>query len=108
MTFFPFGRPGQKLGQLAIREHGPTLPPPRAERPSSHLLGFIGTAAAVAVAAVALFRWRLPPAARRHPWRVVGPAARALRAVHSGHTGDYVAWLTLGVAAVGGALALST
>jgi multicomponent Na+:H+ antiporter subunit D len=89
---------------------GEQLGPPRtvAERPSTHLLGFIGTAAAVAVAAVALFRWRLPPAARRHPWRVVGPAARALRAVHSGHTGDYVAWLTLGVAAVGGALALST
>jgi hypothetical protein len=28
-----------------------------------------------------------------------------LRALHSGHVGDYVAWLTFGVAALGGAFA---
>jgi hypothetical protein len=30
-----------------------------------------------------------------------------LRAVHSGVIGDYVAWLTFGVAALGGLLALA-
>ncbi|HKW74261.1 MAG TPA: hypothetical protein VJN64_01940, partial [Terriglobales bacterium] len=30
---------------------------------------------------------------------------RPLRIIHSGHIGDYVAWLTFGVAAIGGAFA---
>jgi hypothetical protein len=30
-----------------------------------------------------------------------------LRRLHSGQVGDYVAWLTVGVAAFGGALALA-
>jgi multicomponent Na+:H+ antiporter subunit D len=30
-----------------------------------------------------------------------------LRALHSGHIGDYVAWLALGVAALGGSFALA-
>jgi hypothetical protein len=29
-----------------------------------------------------------------------------VKRVHSGHVGDYTAWLTLGTAALGGALAL--
>src|SRR5207247_1296693 len=42
--------------------------------------------------------------------RVAGLSERALdplRALHSGRVGDYVAWLVSGVAALGGALALS-
>jgi multicomponent Na+:H+ antiporter subunit D len=35
-------------------------------------------------------------------------ALRPLRAVHSGHAGDYVAWLTFGMAAFGGILAALT
>jgi multicomponent Na+:H+ antiporter subunit D len=53
---------------------------------------------------------------RRHlPSRVVDIgsvlarfALRPLRAVHSGHAGDYVAWLTVGMAAFGGILAVLT
>ena len=37
---------------------------------------------------------------------VRGPTA-ALRAVHSGHVGDYVAWLTVGLAILGGAFAVA-
>jgi multicomponent Na+:H+ antiporter subunit D len=55
--------------------------------------------AAVAVAAVALYVDRLPrPAAR---------TLARLRALHFGHIGDYVAWLSVGVATIGGAFALT-
>jgi len=42
---------------------------------------------------------------RRLPSFLAGPFD-ILRAVHSGHVGDYVAWLTLGAAVLGGVFAL--
>ena len=53
-----------------------------------------------ALAAVLLLRTRLVDAALG---RVVAP----LKAVHSGHVGDYVAWLTAGVAVLGGLFAVT-
>jgi len=50
-----------------------------------------------------LYRQRLPGA-------VTGALARGLaplRAVHSGHVGDYVAWLTFGTTVIGGVFALT-
>jgi multicomponent Na+:H+ antiporter subunit D len=35
------------------------------------------------------------------------PPLAALRRLHSGHVGDYVAWLTFGLAALGGLFALT-
>ena len=37
-----------------------------------------------------------------------GPPILRLRLLHSGHVGDYVAWFTVGLAAVGGAFALAS
>jgi multicomponent Na+:H+ antiporter subunit D len=37
--------------------------------------------------------------------RALGRPVSFLRAMHSGHIGDYVAWLALGIVVMGGALA---
>jgi multicomponent Na+:H+ antiporter subunit D len=50
-----------------------------------------------------LYRDRLP----RIATDALGRALAPLRAVHSGHIGDYVAWLVLGTAVVGGLFALT-
>jgi multicomponent Na+:H+ antiporter subunit D len=64
--------------------------------------GLASAAGAVGLALFALFRQRLPLDLSR-PWRklVVQPVA-GLKALHNGHVGDYVAWLTIGVAVLGG------
>jgi multicomponent Na+:H+ antiporter subunit D len=62
-------------------------------------------AAAGAVGVAALALWG-PDPERLLPRVVVRPAIAALgglRALHSGHIGDYIAWWTAGVAAFGGA-----
>jgi multicomponent Na+:H+ antiporter subunit D len=46
----------------------------------------------------------------RLPLRVSGAMVRGvapLRAVHSGHVGDYIAWLTFGTAVIGGLFAIT-
>jgi multicomponent Na+:H+ antiporter subunit D len=58
-------------------------------------LGVLSTELAVAFAAVGLWRKRLQPVLR--PFEA---AMSRVRAVHSGHVGDYVAWLFAGVAAL--------
>jgi multicomponent Na+:H+ antiporter subunit D len=68
--------------------------------------GILVTAGAVALGAVALFRRRLPKRLRRVAMAPARPALSALRFVHSGEVQDYVAWLMLGVAVLGGAFAL--
>ncbi|CAM5420745.1 complex I subunit 5 family protein [Leifsonia shinshuensis] len=61
---------------------------------------------AVGVAAFELFGVRTP--VRRAVDAVLRAPAHVLRRAHSGHVGDYVVWLALGVAAMGfGLLALS-
>ena len=50
-----------------------------------------------ALAALYIPRARIPTAG-------LGAAARALRAWHSGHIGDYVTWLVVGVVVLGWAL----
>ncbi len=68
-----------------------------------YLYGAGAALGAVALAALALFgaplrRW-VPEAVLRPPLRAV----IALRRLHTGHIGDYIAWWTAGVAALGGA-----
>jgi multicomponent Na+:H+ antiporter subunit D len=82
----------------------PAIPEPSSEPP---LLGLVTGGGAVALALLALFRFRLPSTVRRSAWAVARGPVVLLRSVHSGHTGDYVAWLTVGVAVLGGALAMS-
>jgi multicomponent Na+:H+ antiporter subunit D len=67
-------------------------------------LGLLSAGLAVAVAAAGIWSRRI-----RDAIPGVGWAARPLallRALHSGHVGDYVAWLMLGVAALGGFIGL--
>jgi multicomponent Na+:H+ antiporter subunit D len=62
---------------------------------------------AVAFALLALYREQLVPRrVRERAHDVLGGGLNVLRTVHSGVIGDYVAWLTFGVAAFGGLLAL--
>src|SRR5438270_3914845 len=84
-------------------------PAPRAEGPGGAgvVYGALSGAGAVAVAALTLFRRRLPAALRARVGGVGGPALVGLRRLHSGHIGDYLAWLTLGLGAVGGLFTLA-
>jgi multicomponent Na+:H+ antiporter subunit D len=56
-----------------------------------------------AVGSLSLYRARLPRSLTAGLGRVLQP----LRAAHSGHIGDYIAWLTFGTAAIGGLFALA-
>jgi multicomponent Na+:H+ antiporter subunit D len=71
----------------------------------SYLYAALGLVGALGCAAAALFvpRERWP----RAPASLLGSAGHAVRGLHSGHVGDYVAWLVLGVAVLGGAFALA-
>ncbi|HEY5678172.1 MAG TPA: proton-conducting transporter membrane subunit, partial [Myxococcales bacterium] len=80
----------------------PAPPPPEPLGPGLwHSAGTV--LAAVALAALTLGRKRLPVAVRRAVAALWSPAARALRALHTGEVGDQVAWLTFGVALLCGA-----
>ena len=75
---------------------------------SSVAWSLVSVVGSVAFAGFALYRHRLvPERARRRAWELTGGGLRVLRGVHSGVIGDYVAWLTFGVAALGGLLALA-
>ncbi|SEL27144.1 complex I subunit 5 family protein [Streptacidiphilus jiangxiensis] len=65
------------------------------------LLGLLSTGLAVALAAAAVHA-RVPRLSRSHP---AARAVHTLRRLHSGHLGDYLAWLAVGVAALCAALA---
>lgn len=84
----------------------PVAAPPRVEVAQALPRAALATLGAALLAALALRRERLPRALRRAVRRAWRPGIEGLRAVHSGELNDYVAWLTLGVAAFGGACAL--
>jgi multicomponent Na+:H+ antiporter subunit D len=80
---------------------------PSGLHPSDFVYAGISVAAALALAALALFG---SPIAERVPSRLraAGAAGReGLRELHSGHIGDYVAWLIAGAALFGGLVALA-
>jgi multicomponent Na+:H+ antiporter subunit D len=86
----------------------PAEPPPAPDEGASIPIGLSLAGGAAALAVVALFRRRAVPESFRAA--VHGSAGRGihgLRAVHSGDVDDYVAWLTLGVAILGGAFAVT-
>jgi multicomponent Na+:H+ antiporter subunit D len=65
----------------------------------SYLYGAGATLGALLVAAAGVMRHRWLDRLR--------PGVTRLREIHSGHVGDYVAWLTTGVAVIGGTFALT-
>jgi multicomponent Na+:H+ antiporter subunit D len=86
----------------------PPEPPPASEEGPSIPVGLSMAGGAVALAALALYRKRLLPVSVRGVVRgTVGRGLEGLRAVHSGDVDDYVAWLTLGIAVLGGAFAVT-
>jgi multicomponent Na+:H+ antiporter subunit D len=68
------------------------------------LYGAASTLGALAVAAIALFGRDV---VQRLPLGGPARALAALRDLHSGHVGDYVAWLTVALAGLGGIFALT-
>jgi hypothetical protein len=57
--------------------------------------------------AFGLWRNRIPDAWRVATARLTGPPIGVLKGVHSGVIGDYVMWITLGTALLGGVWALT-
>lgn len=71
------------------------------ERPGAALRGLLGCALALLLALTSVFRSRLTRRLRIGAFLEGG--VPLLRTIQSGHPGDYVAWLTVGLAAFGAA-----
>jgi multicomponent Na+:H+ antiporter subunit D len=82
-------------------------PPPYSAPAHSYLYAALTFAASVGFAALALFGCPLRASRARSAQRLGGRLYASLRDLHSGHVGDYVAWLVAGVAALGGAFAIA-
>jgi multicomponent Na+:H+ antiporter subunit D len=93
-----------------LRSHeSPSPRPPVVIEPTttdSLLYGIGGTLIALSLALVGLYRRRLPELVLAPLRSTLGPPAAVLRAAHSGVIGDYIAWITVGTAVVGGIWAL--
>jgi multicomponent Na+:H+ antiporter subunit D len=74
---------------------------------SAYLYSALTLTSSIAVAAAGLFGARLRGSIARGVGAGTRAAVAPLRAVHSGHIGDYVAWLVAGVALLGGAFAIA-
>jgi len=95
----------QPAYQRAVMK-GEVAPPARFEataRPTAKgvLFGFVAAAGAVAVALLSLYAERLPAPGRRACSTLFRPVLQGLRRVHSGHIGDLIVWLVMGVVAIG-------
>jgi multicomponent Na+:H+ antiporter subunit D len=69
---------------------------------SSVAYGLGALALTVAVALFGLYRRRIPESLRAAAARFVEPPVTGLKAAHSGVIGDYVMWLAVGTAVLGG------
>jgi multicomponent Na+:H+ antiporter subunit D len=100
-------------GYVAAVLHGHVQQPPvlsfeLLKLPTASVLwGLASALGAVLLALVALYRERLVPAPARRALVVTRPGVEVLRTLHSGAIGDYITWLTVGVAALGGLLTLA-
>jgi multicomponent Na+:H+ antiporter subunit D len=72
------------------------------------ILALLTALAAIGLAAVLLERLRLPFRIPRAVQRAAGTSLERLRRQHSGQIGDYVAWATVGFAALGALFAVVT
>ncbi len=80
------------------------VPEPRPLERSGAVRALVTTAVAFALAAWSLSRHR--PQKKSALWRVLRSGVQGLRQLHSGHVGDYVAFLAFGAAAFGVVLAI--
>jgi multicomponent Na+:H+ antiporter subunit D len=85
---------------------GPIQPEHKALPASTYAYSALSVVGAVCLALLALFRRRLPTMLRDRTSSLFGPAIFHLRSLHSGIVGDYVTWLTLGTATLGGLFAV--
>jgi multicomponent Na+:H+ antiporter subunit D len=72
----------------------------------SLLFGAGATVFAIGLAALGLYRRRLPRAVVGAAGRALAPPIHVLRSLHSGVVGDYVTWVAVGTAVLGGVFAL--
>jgi uncharacterized membrane protein YccC len=72
------------------------------------ILGLLTVLGAIGLAAVLLERLRLPFRLPRALRRAAETSFERLRRQHSGQTGDYVTWATIGFALLGGLFAVTT
>ena len=88
-----------------LDHHAPAPPPPGQWRTTTEALVWaaVTLAGSILLGAASTVRSRLPQAASDALARALAP----LRAVHSGHIGDYVAWLAFGTGVIGGLFALT-
>ncbi len=93
---------------LHARPSPPSRPPPEGVAAGSYVEGGLTVLAALAVAALALGRERIRSRRGRALGAALAPALERLRALHSGRIGDYVAWTTVGTAAIGAVLVAAT
>jgi multicomponent Na+:H+ antiporter subunit D len=111
----PGAVPGIEVAASHFREQGSYIgwvlhggAPHFAHASTSHVEGFDyayaagATAGAFAVASLALFGSGLRELLPKPVLRPVLVGVNSLRALHSGHIGDYIAWWTAGAAALGG------
>ncbi|NMO88488.1 NADH dehydrogenase [Actinomycetospora sp. TBRC 11914] len=84
------------------------VPEPVSWHPPGVVTGVLTTAAAVVLALLVLVSGRVPARRRRPVRRAIGPVVLGLERLHSGHVGDYVAWLLFGAAVIGIAVAAPT
>lgn len=96
-----FTDPAGYIGQALAHAHAaPTHPEPAVGWTAEGIgLDFLSVALAIGIAVLAVYAQCLPGALRRF-FRPAKPVVATLHRLHSGHIGDYVAWLFLGVAAV--------
>jgi multicomponent Na+:H+ antiporter subunit D len=86
--------------------HGRPAPVTAAEfegpKPQDWLFGTLSTLGAIALAVRSLWGGRIRDTLRGPPGRALRAALVALRALHSGHVGDYVTWVVVGTVVFGG------
>jgi multicomponent Na+:H+ antiporter subunit D len=91
-----------------VRRYGPSAPVVvHSATPASIGYGLGSAAIAVVTAAFGLYRRRIPAAVRGFGTRILEPPVDGLKALHSGIAGDYVMWITVGTAVLGGVWALT-
>jgi multicomponent Na+:H+ antiporter subunit D len=91
-----------------VRTYGPSAPVVvHSARPSSIGYGIGAMLIAFATAAFGLYRRRVPAAVRNAGARILDPPIEGLKALHTGIAGDYVMWITVGTAVLGGVWALT-
>jgi multicomponent Na+:H+ antiporter subunit D len=89
-----------------VLDHRAPAPPPPGEwrtTTASVVWAVVTLVGSIVLGAGSTVRDRLPRAVTG----ALGRAFAPLRAAHSGHVGDYVAWLTLGTAVIGGLFAVT-